>query len=1238
MAKGQTKKVPVKVQAKVQPKVQPKIKTEVQADNMIFALDIGTRSIIGMVGVVEEDKVKIIAIEKEEHTERAMVDGQIENIEKVSTFAKKVKKRLEDKVHAKLKRVSVAAAGRALRTSRVDYEMVLQGPQIIDDEVINRLEAGAISKAEAQFDAENEAQEDTRRFYLVGYTVCQYYLDQYMISSLKDHRGKHIKVDLIATFLPSEVVESLYTTMNKIGLEVASITLEPIAAINAAIPENLRLLNLVIVDIGAGTSDIAACTGGSVTGYTMATIAGDEITESIMKEFLVDFMTAENMKAQIEQQEEVVFTDILGFERKCSREEIFRCIQGMSESLCMEIAEKVLEVNGSAPSALFLAGGGSKLAGLRDGLTAALEMDQNRVAIAGNNFRTNAFSDEYDLNNPEYATPLGIAISSGLNMINDSFRVTLNEKSAKLFRSGSFTVMNLLMMNGYGFQDMLGRSGASVSVRINGKRKVFYGMAAQPASLFINKKEGRLSDIVRAGDHIEFVPAVQGLSAKPCVRDVEGAAECLELTLNGQPADLETPLKNGDIILMMLSDEQLAARKREAEKKAAEEAEEAQAKQEEDLEEAGNETEAEDGSDAEYEIAAEGGSEAEREIDTGYVSEVEDEPEAERALKAGYENGTEHGSEADETDAGHVSIADETVTGHVSEVEYGTDAGHVSTAEHKIDMGHVSDAEQEIAAGYESASEHKIIVGDEPEAEHEISIEHVPEAGHETTAGHVSETEPEIGTEYVLEAEHKIETEHISEADNIPEAQSISKNENTPDTERASKTGHISEAGNPAAGKMEPAKEEIPVSEVGSASAMNSVRAAKQNLSEKENAQETLTIEPMQEELSNAQGEPMPTELHSVLTEPMPMEPQSVPSEPMPMEPQSIPSEPMPEDLQSTHTQSKAMPAEPQSVQPESMTEELLASQAEPMAEETWNPQIRLSETGQGSETLSAPGEGYRQQPEQGTAAKPTPQSGQAAGEMRSLADQLYDGDEKSLVQGTLNLESETDSMSAANAVPPKRNHTQRSIFSAKERTSKFPSIKEALASKGFSTAKEPAALRGYSPVKESNVPRESVQPKEPAIPGAPTQSREPAMAGAPVRPKESAIPGAPAQSREPAMSGGASQPEGTMMQKDASTYRLGGVRKTPPRNMSAKTGTIPSPGSAPSSGSGTILFYLNDAPLRLPLKKDGDSYYLMDMIEYSGIDLKQPKGRVTLSVNGEPGTFMQKLFERDIIRIVEEV
>jgi len=320
-----------KVQAK---KAQAQVSVSVQTGSTVFALDIGTRSIIGMVGSIEEDRVKIIAIEREEHTERAMIDGQIENIEKVALLADRIKKRLEHKINIKLNRVCVAAAGRALRTKRAEYELDLSGVKLIDDEVISRLEAGAISKAEEAFDAENDAPDNAKRFYLVGYTVCQYFLDQYMISNLKDHRGQHVKVDLIATFLPSEVVESLYTTMNKIGLEVASLTLEPIAAINAAIPENLRLLNLALVDIGAGTSDIAACTGGSVTGYTMATVAGDEITETIMKEYLVDFKTAELIKAKIEHEDKIVFADILGLEHTLSREDILRCIQKTSALLC----------------------------------------------------------------------------------------------------------------------------------------------------------------------------------------------------------------------------------------------------------------------------------------------------------------------------------------------------------------------------------------------------------------------------------------------------------------------------------------------------------------------------------------------------------------------------------------------------------------------------------------------------------------------------------------------------------------------------------------------------------------------------------------------------------------------------------------------------------------------------------------------------------------------------------------
>lgn len=285
------------------------------------------------------------------------------------------------------------------------------------------------------------------------------------------------------------------------------------------------------------------------------------------------------MKAQADQQEEITFTDILGFEQSISREALLECIQDTTDLLCREIAEKILEINGNAPSALFLAGGGSKLTGVKDGLTAALQMDAKRVAIAGNNFRTSAFSDEYDLNNPEYATPLGIVVSSGLNLINASFRVILNGRPANLFRSGSFTALNLLMMNGFSFLDIMGRSGANLVVTVNGRRKVFYGTPVEPATLFINKKEGRLSEIIQAGDEIDFTPAVSGVSAKACLGDIEGAADAVELTLNGMSADLETQLKMGDAIVMRKPGEEAEPEKTDEASGAAEAEEAAEAQE-----------------------------------------------------------------------------------------------------------------------------------------------------------------------------------------------------------------------------------------------------------------------------------------------------------------------------------------------------------------------------------------------------------------------------------------------------------------------------------------------------------------------------------------------------------------------------------------------------------------------------------------------------------------------------------
>ena len=100
-------------------------------------------------------------------------------------------------------------------------------------------------------------------------------------------RLEKIFVELIATFLPEEVVDGLYEAVEYAGLNVASLTLEPIASMNIAIPEQYRLLNICLVDVGAGTSDICITKDGSIVAYGMIPLAGDEITEKIARIILL---------------------------------------------------------------------------------------------------------------------------------------------------------------------------------------------------------------------------------------------------------------------------------------------------------------------------------------------------------------------------------------------------------------------------------------------------------------------------------------------------------------------------------------------------------------------------------------------------------------------------------------------------------------------------------------------------------------------------------------------------------------------------------------------------------------------------------------------------------------------------------------------------------------------------------------------------------------------------------------
>ena len=233
--------------------------------NKVFGLDIGTRNIVGTVGyLTEDDEFNVVAQCVRQHETRAMLDGQIHDIGRVARTISAVKAELEEQIGEPLTDVCIAAAGRVLKTVTTHVEYEYAEETVVSAEDIHTLNLLGIESAQDKLKEQN----DTRyKFYCVGYSVMKYYLNDDLFISIEGHKANKIGEDVIVTFLPEDVVDGLYSAVGQAGLTVANMTLEPIAAINVAIPENFRMLNIALVDVGAGTSDISITKEGSIIAY-----------------------------------------------------------------------------------------------------------------------------------------------------------------------------------------------------------------------------------------------------------------------------------------------------------------------------------------------------------------------------------------------------------------------------------------------------------------------------------------------------------------------------------------------------------------------------------------------------------------------------------------------------------------------------------------------------------------------------------------------------------------------------------------------------------------------------------------------------------------------------------------------------------------------------------------------------------------------------------------------------------
>ena len=500
----------------------------------VFGLDIGTRNVVGTVGYrTQDEKFIVIAQCIKEHETRAMMDGQIHDIARVARTINTVKEELEAQINGKLSEVCIAAAGRVLETVTTHAEFEYPEETLVTGEDIHTLHLLGVDKAQEELKEKNKTK---YKFYCVGYSVVKYYLNEEMFTNLEGHKATKIGCDIIVTFLPEDVVDGLYSAVGQADLVVGNMTLEPIAAINVAIPENFRMLNLALVDVGAGTSDICITKDGSIIAYGMIPHAGDELTDLIVQQYLVDFNTAESIKRQSTELEEITYQDIMGIPNTIPSTEIWDLTYSTIEKITTEVAEKIRELNGDkSVSACFVVGGGGKAHGFTELLAEKLGLIKERVALRGEEVLKDVTFQQTDIKkDPLLVTPIGICMNY-YEQKNNFIMVRFNGERLKLYDNSHLTIVDAALAAEFPNEQIFPKRGKSINFTVNGASRIARGEAGEAAVITMNGKPANINTPLEPNCEIVIDPSIAGADAVYTVSQLEEyTSSTISFVVNGK--------------------------------------------------------------------------------------------------------------------------------------------------------------------------------------------------------------------------------------------------------------------------------------------------------------------------------------------------------------------------------------------------------------------------------------------------------------------------------------------------------------------------------------------------------------------------------------------------------------------------------------------------------------------------------------------------------------------------------
>ena len=377
-----------------------------EKSDLIVALDIGTTKICAIAGRINEfGKVEVLGMGKTDSF--GVMRGVVANINKTVQAIEMAIDEVKEKVDEEIGKVYVGIAGQHIKSlqhrdilTREDLEAEICMEDI--DTLIERMHKIVLPPGDRiihvlpqEFIVDNE----------------QGIKDPVGMSGVRLEANFHIITG------QTTAAKNINKCVNKAGLSVEDLILEPLASSDAALSDEEKEAGVALVDIGGGTTDIAIFQDGIIRHTAVIPLGGNIVTQDIKEGCMIMHKQAELLKTKfgsalaMETQENEIVS-IPGLRGRDPKEISVRNLSHIIQARMEEILEYVyFEIRHSGfekklIGGLVLTGGGSQLKHLVQLAEYVTGMDA-RIGFPTEHL---AKGNVLEIKNPMYATGVGLII------------------------------------------------------------------------------------------------------------------------------------------------------------------------------------------------------------------------------------------------------------------------------------------------------------------------------------------------------------------------------------------------------------------------------------------------------------------------------------------------------------------------------------------------------------------------------------------------------------------------------------------------------------------------------------------------------------------------------------------------------------------------------------------------------------------------------------------------------------